>query len=286
MVVDPITPSTLFDTCLAQFHTLAELLPLLPGGNASADDEAQALAASLLQKVQNYRSSILSDEETSTTFSLAEFNLLSTLTDFLFRTSSITADQYADFFRNKLSSDIALYNVSAALCDHADACITFNNSLSNSPNSLTDHILWLRWDHLRKAAASLQRAAGASDAVNKSAIHSRRGDVELLGARLAEPPFQYSKSIEHKSTLLMNAETYYRGAKRTAAIEGDENAGIEMSIKEAVVMALRGSAETLSSMLSGADSDRTKVEQVMVEMVEDGLIEAVNGLPYTSNQQS
>ena len=58
--------------------------------------------------------------------------------------------------------------------------------------------------------------------LNRAEINGQRADTELRRVRLSEPDQgAFSPAVQNRQQLLKNAETYYRGAARLAAAEGD-----------------------------------------------------------------
>lgn len=266
LIVEPITPSALLDTCLAQMQTLGSLIPLLPSDKSTVA-EIENLAIPLLSKAESFASAAPPADQTPTNHLLARFNLLVAIADLSFRSSLMTIGQYADVLASTFADSPTLSDSANGLCDFADATFTFNASASQSQDVTSTGPL--RWECLTKALQGLSKAVKVPDATNKAGMHSRKGDMELLRARLADPPLAYHVAASSRDTLLGNAETFYRGAKYVAAAEEDEQARIEMSVKEAIVKKVRGDSGALNSMLA---ENVGKVQEVMEGMMEDGLI--------------
>lgn len=121
-----------------------------------------------------------------------------------------------------------------------------------------------------EALDSLTAAGKLPNAKNLPRIHLRRGDCELLRRRLGGAPLNYDLALKSASTLLKNAEIYYRGAARLARVETAADEEVEASIKETVVLAI--STGYHNSLRERKDLYDSAVQEVIEEMNEEGLL--------------
>jgi hypothetical protein len=131
----------------------------------------------------------------------------------------------------------------------------------------------LRWQSLSSALESLTAASKLPNAENLPKIHIARGDAEMYRWRLGRAPWDYMTSRENASTLLKNAQTYYRGATALARRDGAVNEGTEAAVKEALVSALAGEKTKIEQLLANTRKDLMHVAE---DMVEDGLVDTAD----------
>ena len=278
-ILEPTTLSTLLDTCIAQIQTITTLIPLCTP-SPSVLEPLHNTSTSLLSKAATYAP----NPAQQSLLSLPQFNLLAVLSDLSYRSSLLSAPAYLEslnstFFQNPyLSTNPA----APTLCDLADALITFNASLTTTANaaessSSTDQsptiLLPLRWKALSSALSSLASADSLpSSAGNRSALNARRAEAELLRARLADAPWSFDQALASKDTLLRNAQTFYRGARRLAGIEGDVDTERQMGLRWGVVTWLRTRDWMEVDRELGAGVGRGDLWGALWEMGEEGLV--------------
>lgn len=174
---------------------------------------------------------------------------------------------------SSVSTESRLLNSSEALCDKANAEISFALSIQSklsvllTPGSLcsVDLLNDLRWTHLTTA---LEAATEASKREKHEPgilprIHLLRGDCEVLRYRLREPPCNYVLAVKSREKLLKNADKYYRGAAAFAQKENSVEEHNKATVKAAVVWALLGSGERLGKLAAkNLDMLRDEVEEM------------------------
>ncbi|KAL8631055.1 hypothetical protein Q9189_003250 [Teloschistes chrysophthalmus] len=268
-IAEAVTEHALADTYLAQIGALTSLCSLLSvrgSGDLRWIDECYTGVLYDLNFFNQEQEHILARVRykfafVDAGFNLAKFDILryeGLLTDAQVRLK----EQYSD--------------EPQALCDMADAELTFNASFERASyrveNSTLDNQNMsnvIRWKHLTKALDHLTAASKLPTAKNLPRIHLRRGDCEMLRRRLGAAPWNYDLADRSASTLLKNAEIYYRGAARLAKAETAVDEEEEASVKEAVAAALAGDLRRVQERV---DAEIKTVREVMDDMVDDGLL--------------
>ena len=297
-ILEPLTPSTVLETCLAEAHALATLLPLLPS-DANTYQILQAHTQTLLSKADSILSSIQSPDPAASSsphlespnslaveLAQSRLNLLSSLADLAFRSFQLSAQDYLSAVTQAFSSSqpsLASHGPSQA--DYADALIACNSSLASTSLSLTadsnSDALSLRWTSLTRALSALGAANASPGTASRAGINGRRGDAEMLRVRLADAG--HEAAIKNQEQLLRNAETYYEGARKiaaAAAVAGTGGADSEAKaeggwkIRKEVARVLReGGMEGVEQMLSGlSGGERDSAVNVLEEMREEELL--------------
>ena len=206
---------------------------------------------------------------------LTRANFLSSYIDASFRAGRIDLPRYERELEAAFGPDIDLSRSAQGLCDRADAFISFTTSIhavfdvTNLTGTDLSQLNDIRWKWLTKALDDLTAASRLPEAHNLSKIHIRRGDCELLRRRLGEEPTSYVPARKYAATLLQNAETYYRGARRAAEVEMGTEEALEAHVKEAILKQSRGEGEELSSL---AVSYAAVVKSIMQDMKDEFLI--------------
>ncbi|KAL8770598.1 MAG: hypothetical protein Q9209_003666 [Squamulea sp. 1 TL-2023] len=273
MIMEPVTKQALMDTLLAQVDTLTSICGL---SSARRIENASWIESyyrsSLHDKLNLFSKETNQDHEAA----LATAKYRCAIADVNFNAALLDIPTYehelTEAYNNIPNSDPDLDP--QALCDRADAEIVFNASLQGLSLQTTKEdsakLNLIRWKHLTKALDNLTIASKLPNAKHLPRIHLRRGDCELLRRRLGAPPSNYEIALKSASTLLKNAEIYYRGAARLAKAEGAGDEEVEASIKEAVVVAI--STRDLSKFCEGMGPDRIRVQEIIEEMSEEGLL--------------
>ena len=262
-VKESITSSTLLDTLLAETHAWTLLLPLL-SWNLSGFEEIAPKAQNVLDRASLMVRGIAEQQS----YEQAYFNLKATLADAAYKSGAVTAADYAITLDNTWTSCATLTSFGPALCDHADALVTLNTSLFSdvSPDSAN-----IRWKTLSLALRFLATADKNPGPAERSIINARRGDVELLRTRLGDPPVIYDQAAKSRNLLIKNAETYYEGARKLVSLGDDIGLADTITAKLVVTKALReGNMDVVLADLS--TSDQSKIQSVIAEMVEEGLL--------------
>ena len=279
-IEEPITTDTLLDTTIAQLDTLTKICSL--GSSHTRNDLAwieEYYRTELQGKIDSYNNENNRKHEVA----LSKANFISSISDAAFRGEKLDRLTYEQELNAAFShDDLDLNKDPQALCDKADAHLSFNTSVQNTmQQAQADEFAQtgsICWKHITKALDSLTAASKLPDAQNLPRIHLRRGDCELLRLHLGETPLHYDLAIKSASTLLKNAEVYFRGAAALAKSNEDaEDELKEAEVKEAIVMALADDPHRLSLLIK---LHRDAVGAIVEEMKDEGLLgdEAVQKL--------
>ncbi|KAI4140300.1 MAG: hypothetical protein LQ340_007893 [Diploschistes diacapsis] len=304
-VFEPLTRTALLETCLAEAHALSTLLPLLPTDPVAYQTLATH-SETLLSKAQHFAvlatnhdheqqqkgeapstpaltlNATADPNEPPAPLLLAQsrLNLVSSLSSLAYHSGIIDPATYLSNITTTFSSATpSLETYGSGLADYADALITFNSALSpTSPlpppsvssslsnSSPSTELLALRWTALSNALAALSSANTNPGPASRTAINGRRGDVELLRARLAESG--YEPAAKNRARLLRNGETYYEGARKLAGAGGDVEGEQGWRGRVSVVRRLRE-----GQGLGATGGMLEEEEQLLVgEMREEGLL--------------
>jgi hypothetical protein len=269
-VIEPVTKNTLVDTAVAQLETLATLCSLMTLDPGSGLAWVEEYSYDLLRtKIAVYVEGTDRHHEVA----LARAQFLAALTEILYRSGRIDVDTYQRELGGAFASDLDLSSDPGGLCSKADALISFNSAIADNPPMRSPEELsisvQLRWQSLTSALDALTVASKLGTAENIPKIHLARGDVETSRWRLGRPPWNYATAQENASTLLKNAQTYYRGAAALARRDGAAEEERDGSCKEALVAALAGDKTKLEQLKSAASKELLTVAE---DMVEDGLL--------------
>lgn len=271
-VDEPITPDTLLDTTIAQLDTLTEICSL--GSSHTRNDLAwieEFYRTELQGKIDSYNNYNDRKHEVA----LSKANFISSISEAAFRGGKLDRLTYERELTAAFSHhDLDLNKDPQGLCDKADAHLSFNTSIQNAMQQTQANefpqIGSICWKHITKALDSLTAASKLPDAQNLPRIHLRRGDCELLRLHLGEAPLNYDLAIKSASTLLKNAEVYFRGA--AALAKSSEDAAEEQKeaeVKEAIVMALADDSQRLGLLIK---AQRDAVGAIAEEMTDEGLL--------------
>ncbi|KLJ09063.1 hypothetical protein EMPG_15508 [Blastomyces silverae] len=277
-VIEPVTKDTLVDTAVAQLEALATFCGLLtfdPGSTLAWVEEYSAVL--LKEKIAAY----VEGTDRQNEVALARAKFISTLAEVSFRSGRIDFDTY----KNELSAAFGdvkdLPGNPGALCSQAESLVAFNSAMADcdQPDNeeALNRLLTLRWQALSSALDSLTAATKLPEAQNLSKIHLARGDVEMYRWRLGGQPWNYKISHENASTLLKNAQTYYRGAAALAGRDGLTEQCREGTAKEALASALSDDMQKMEGLIASSEKE---LRQIAEDMVDDGLVsvEDMDGL--------
>ena len=271
-VEEPITTDTLLDTTVAQLDTLTEICSLR--SSHTRNDLAwieEYYRTELQGRIDSYSNGSNRKHEVA----LSKANFIASISDAAFRGGKLDALTYERELNTAFShDDLDLKTDPQGLCDKADAHLSFNTSVQNAMQQASANEIAqtgsICWKHITKALDSLTAASKQPDAQNLPRIHLQRGDCELLRLHLGEAPLNYDLAIKSASTLLKNAEVYYRGA--AALAKSSEDAAEEQKeaeVKEAIVMALADDPQKLSSLIK---LQRDVVGATVEEIKDEGLL--------------
>jgi len=269
-VIEPVTKNTLIDTAVAQLETLATLCGLFtldPGsGLAWIEEYSWDL---LREKIVAHADGTDRQNEVA----LARAKFISTFMEVSYRGGRIDLETYKNELSRAFDDGVDLSNDPEGLCSKAEALVAFNAAVADTCHSHKPEILnkslTLRWQSLSSALDSLTAASKLPAAEHLSKIHIARGDVEMYRWRLGGPPWNYAVSNGNASTLLNNAQTYYRGAAAIAQRDGAVEDGKEGATKEALAAALGGDSNQMEQMMA---NDKEQLVVGAEDMVDDGLV--------------
>ncbi|EEQ86481.1 uncharacterized protein BDCG_01601 [Blastomyces dermatitidis ER-3] len=271
-VIEPVTKDTLVDTAVAQLETLATFCGLLtfdPGSTLAWVEEYSAVL--LKEKIAAY----VEGTDRQNEVALARAKFISTLAEVSFRSGRIDFDTYKNEVSAAFGDVKDLPGNPGALCSQAESLVAFNSTMADcdQPDNeeALNRLLTLRWQALSSALDSLTAATKLPEAQNLPKIHLARGDVEMYRWRLGGQPWSYKISHENASTLLKNAQTYYRGAAALAGRDGLTEQCQEGTAKEAFAFALAGDMQKMEELIASSEKE---LRQIAEDMVDDGLVSA------------
>ncbi|KAI4196292.1 MAG: hypothetical protein LQ346_003258 [Caloplaca aetnensis] len=277
-VVEPVTRNTILDTLLAQVDTLIAVCGLSSTRGVNDPGWVEEHYENLL-----HGRILLASEETSRQrdAALAKAKLRCALADAGFNTGKLDLPTYEFEVSSVFEGFSDLQSDAQALCDRADADLIFNASIRKAlehpdkgitPQDIAKSNV-MRWKHLTKALDSFTTASKLPDVKHLPRIHLLRGDCEMHRRSLGAAPPAYEIALTSASTLLKNAEIFYRGAARFAEAENEVEEEREASTKEAIVAGLLGD---LSRLKGQAKSEQARVREVVEDMREEGLLLTVD----------
>jgi hypothetical protein len=282
-VVEPVTKDTLVDTAVAQLETLATLCGLLSLDPGSALAWVEEYSYDLLRtKIAAYVEGTTRHQEVG----VARGKFLAALSEVLYRSGRIDMETYQREIGNAFPAELDLSDNAEGLCAKAEALTTLNAAVADFPpnaDAAASRPLDIRWQALTAALDALVTAAKLAHTEDAPKVHIARGDAELSRWRLGAVPWNYAVAQQNASTLLQNAETYYRGAAGLARRDGAADEEREGACKEAIVAALRGDSAKLDELKSKASQDLTSVAE---DMVEDGLVRMEDIEPLIASDKS
>ena len=251
-VEEPITKDTLLDTAIAQLDTLTAICTLgsshVHGGLAWVEEYYRT---ELNDRINSYLSGTSHQHEAA----LAIAKFVAAISEAAFRGGTLDLLTYERELNAAFThQDLDLSNDPQALCDRADAYLSFNasvqNALQQAQSTELTQIGSTCWKNVTKALDSLTAASKLPEAENLPRMHLRRGDCELLRLHLGETPLKYDLAIKSAPTLLKNAEVYFRGAAALAKRNNDaEEEQKEAEVKETIALALADNSEKLTSLI-------------------------------------
>lgn len=269
-IIEPVTKNTLVDTAVAQLDALTNLCNLLtfnPGfGLAWVEEYSTDLFRA---KIAAY----VEGSDRRYEASLAHAKFICALSEVLYRSGRIEVETYHRELVRAFGTDLDLSRDPEGLCNKAEAFVSFNTSLADlppahDPEALSKSIV-LRWQSLSTALDALTAASKLPDAENLPKIHLARGDAEMSRWRLGTEPWNYPVAHENASTLLRNAQTYYRGAAALAKRDGAAEEQRDGTCKEAIAAALAGEKTKLDQLRTAEPKELMLVAE---DMVDDGLV--------------
>ena len=272
-VMEPVTRNTLVDTLIAQLETLTTMCNLAGSQRNSELAWIEDYSRELIQgKIAFYVEGTQRHQEVA----LTKANLICAYSDYQFRSGFLDLSTYE---RDVATAFVEIPNLSQnpqMLCDMADAELALNASVtislqatSQAPCYDRTQLNTYRWTHLTKALDHLTAASKLRHTQNLPKIHLHRGDCELLRYRLGEGSVPYDVARKSASTLIGNAEVYYRGAARLARNEGAVDEEREALVKEAVAASILGNVVKLSELVG---KDKKLVSEVVEDMRDEGLL--------------
>lgn len=268
-VEEPVTQDALLDTTIAQLDTLTAISSLESSHTGLAWAE-EYYRTTLKDKVSFYVEGSTRRHEAA----LAQAKFACAISDAAFRGGRLDLPTYENELNAAFTNqDLDLPNDPQSLCDKADAELAFNASvqaaLQQAQPAEMAQISSICWKHIARALDSLT-AASKLPAQNLPRIHLRRGDCELLRLHLGDAPLNYDLAVKSTSTLLKNAEVYFRGAATLAKGEvRTEEEEDEAKAKQSIVAGLAGDTEKLSLLVK---TRRDFIESILEEMRDEGLL--------------
>ncbi|KAL9123541.1 MAG: hypothetical protein Q9217_007033 [Psora testacea] len=278
-IVEPVTPDTLLDTCLAELEVLKALCDSLSAENA---DELTRIERDFRDNLSNKISTYGQLCERRRDIALSKSSFLCSIANSRYRLGISDLTTYEQDF-NTAILDVERHssNDAQALCMIAEARIDFNSSIEErlhyeshpSSGDLT-RVCALRWRHITQALDLYTTASKVCAVSNLARIHISRGDCEMLRIRLGEAPFIYQLAQRSEDTLVKNASVFYGAATKVLSCELISHEAredrIEVDAKAAVVAAwLARDPEVLKVFLKGKGRESW---QTFEEMRDQGLL--------------
>ncbi|KAF4636004.1 hypothetical protein G7Y89_g2094 [Cudoniella acicularis] len=266
-VVLPVSKEVLLDTILAQLETATALLSLIT--DVQQYTMLNNFSQATLAKVTLY----LAETSNQMEINLARAVYNSAAADAGYRNRFPNADSIVSYFTRieDIWRTVAMGPPppsAEGLSKRAEAYITASNLIRLGPEGSTKQAGNSRWALLTWALADLKAATNFRDDENIANIYTTMGDVELWRFQMGMPPTSLPNAVKSKATLVKNAETYYRGAKKLTA-NRDLEQHAEASTKESLAMVLAGSLDALPT---GRSLPVTAL-QIMSDAVEEGLVQ-------------
>ncbi|KAL8851596.1 MAG: hypothetical protein Q9221_003528 [Calogaya cf. arnoldii] len=273
-IMEPVTDQALTDSLLAQVETLTSICSV-----------SSTRGISNLKWIEEYYRNSLHDKllvfakETGRGYEAAvvKAKYRCALADARFTASTLDIPKYEQEINEAYEVFSDADPEPQALCDRADAEIVFTANLQRTWRQSMERIpedsarlSVVLWKHLTKALDNLTVAGKLPNAKNLPRIHLRRGDCELFRRRLGAAPSNLDIALKSASTLLKNAEIYYRCAARLAKAEAATDEEAEASIQEAVVIAV--STGDHSKLRERMELYKTRAQEIIEGMNEEGLL--------------
>ncbi|KAL2048507.1 hypothetical protein N7G274_000419 [Stereocaulon virgatum] len=271
-IEESTTKDTLLDTAIAQLETLTAICTL---GTSYVDGGLAWVEEYYRTKLNDTIAFYLSGTSRQHEAALAKAKFVAAISEAAFKGGALNASTYETELNAAFTSpDLDLTDDPQALCDRADAYLSFNASvqiaLQQAQLIELPQIGSTCWKQITKALDSLTAASKLPNAENLPQMHLRRGDCELLRLHLGEAPLRYDLAIKSAPTLLSNSGVYFRGAATLAKRKGGaDDERKEAEVKEAIALALADDSEKLTSLTK---SQRDLVGMTMEEMSDEGLL--------------
>ena len=271
-IEEPTTKDTLLDTAIAQLETLTAICTL---GTSYVHGSLAWVEEYYHTKLNDRIAFYLTGTSRQHEAALAKAKFVAAISEAAFKGGVLNLSTYETELSAAFTNlDLDLTRDPQALCDRADAYLSFNASLQIALQQAqlieSPQIGSTCWKQITKALDSLTAASKLPDAENLPQMHLRRGDCELLRLHLGEAPLKYDLAIKSAPTLLSNAGVYFRGAATLAKKNGGaDDEQKEAEVKEAIALALGDDSEKLTSLTK---SQRDLVGMTMEEMRDEGLL--------------
>ena len=266
----PVTANDLIDTVHASLSALTTLVPLSEhGGLQTIGDMAHCLTE---QKAPKYVSLLPTEEQEKAqlavgldraifvaAFANAQFDFqMIELETFLQRLDSFNL-RGKDILAGALSSEAeARKELVLSVIDR------FNDASPDFPATLC----WTQLGQAQDLYSKVTKLTDEDAQDHRAEVYKSKGDIELLRYRLASMSHvNLSDGIRRSaSTLVQNAQTFYKGAVEHAKINDDDDLGI-------VAQQRWDLATSIAALIYGGDSERKVVDIATVEScVEEGLV--------------
>ncbi|KAI1005776.1 hypothetical protein K3495_g2445 [Podosphaera aphanis] len=261
-IIEPITDETLLDTVLATIETLTTLSQMMSPNDVQGLNTIEKYANDISSKLETY----LTNKARVAEAYIIRSNFICAFNTAKYRSSLIDEPTYTRTIENAYVG-IELSTNPEGLCACAESFVTYSNALRLHADADTYH-LELRWKALTKALEYLTSASKISRVQNVEKIHLARGDVELSRFQLGQTGLGLRVSQSNSSTLLKNAEKYYRGSEILMRNISEQILVTEANLKEALVLALGGDTTRLRQV----ESSHQNLSIILDEAIEEGLI--------------
>ena len=263
-IEEPITISTLTDTCVALFDALTALCRAASVRKPSTLQDIEDVHRRARKKLELLPGDVTG--ETKVNLLVCEAKLKSALLEAAFEIGTIHLRSWDDGLRESFAQLESSANA-PALCAYAEALM----DLAITADGMSGMSL-MRYNRVSKALKLLGNAAQSAEAPDLTNIHALRGDAELLRhkisfqsdlpANLTAPAVRY--------TLLENAGKFYKGAVTVSKASGE--ATQVFLVKEAIVACFM--YESLTPLVEGGprSASRSAIAEILQEMLDESLI--------------
>lgn len=276
-IIEPVTKASLQDTALALLDALGSLSLALPLPDPSGLKQIEEVGNEVVtSKLPVYLEAAEDDNKAVAWLTSARFK--ATLCEAEFKHGVIDVQTYDQRLKHVFQTDQGpnegphLAETSPFLCCYADSLVAFAAAIADHHDTAI-----VRWSRLTKALECFTQASKIPRVENLVTLQVGRGDVELLRCMLcvtSNLPDNLSNS-NVQTTLLKNAEVYYRGASALAQFSmrrSVDDIFVSASIKRAVVASLLEKANAPLALLRASGTPDDIIKKVIQEMVDESLV--------------
>lgn len=274
-IEEPVTLSTLLDTCVAIAETLAAACEAAAalGIHEKLKQIEQASTSFLQQRSQVYMDAAEPVDRVEACCARAKTKCA--LLDAAYALDTIDLNAYDAGRAAAFDAELAYIEAGDPefLCAQAESLVEFASTAAEQEAPVGK-----RWTRLEKALNLFTAAANANgEPAEQSATHIRRGDTELLRLSItldpAAPASLHGEPV--RRTLVQNAQKFYRAAR--ACVQGDLSGAAQQNsrsaqIKEAVAAAVEAQSAEPIQALQKAGISHESVKATLDEMIAEAIL--------------